>query len=243
MTRLRLALLCGCLGLLAVLAGCGGLGSAVDEGRLAQNQTYDWDTDATVTYNVTGDRYHAVIDVTDEEPIPVYRHGEVEGRQPVPIAALKFRYPNGTVVDSDAVGVTEKSNRLLLDPPADRGQIAYTAPNRGKRFGAGAAVAGSYEVILPRQVRVRAFLFGSVSPGGYERTLDPDTGRVHLRWDELADTSIDVNYYLARDFDIFVGLVAVCAVVAVIGVLYYRRQLDRLQSRREEADLDVESED
>jgi hypothetical protein len=243
MTWLRLALLCACCCLLVGLAGCGGLGSSVDEERLAQNQSYDWDTNATVTYNVTGDRYHAVVNVTGEEPIPVYRHSEVEGRQPVPIAALKFRYPNGTVVGADAVGVVEKSERLLLDPPAQRGQIAYSAPNPGKRFGASAGVSGSYEVILPRQIRVRAFLFGSVSPGGYERTLDAETGRVHLRWAELSETSIQVNYYLARDFDIFVALVAVGAAVAVIGVLYYRRQLHRLRVRREEMGIDVESED
>lgn len=243
MPRLRLVLLCACFGLLVGLAGCGGLGSSVDEGRLAQNQSYDWDTDATVTYNVTGDRYHAVVNVTGEKPIPVYRHSEVEGRQPVPIAALKFRYPNGTVVGSDAVKVVEESDRLLLHPPSERGQLAYSAPNPGKRFGAGAGVSGSYEVILPRQMRVQAFLFGSVSPGGYERTLDSDTGRVHLRWADLGGTSIEVNYYLARDFDIFVGLVAVCAVVAVLGVLYYRRQLHRLKARRQEMGLDVESED
>jgi hypothetical protein len=233
--RTRLALATALCALLAVSAGCAALGgNAIDPAALNESASYEWDTDATVTYNVTGGEYQAVVNADPNTTVTVYIDTQIEGEQPVSVSALKFRYPNGTVVNASAVGVEDTGNRLVLTPPA-AGQLAYTAPAGGKTFQAPAAVNGSYDVVLPRGMRVGAFLFGSVSPGGYETTLD-STGRLTLHWEQLDGGEIHVRYYLQRDVELFLGLLAVLAAIAAGGIVYYRRQIRTLERAREDAE-------
>lgn len=222
--------------LLVVATGCLG-GGGVNEARLAQNATYDWDTDARATYNVTGDQYHAVFEVRNGTELGVYRLDDLGGRQSVSISALQFRYPNGSVVNASHLDVRQEGSRTVITPPADRGKIAYTGSTLPKSFKTPVLVDGSHEVVLPRNMRVGAFLLGSVSPGGYEKSVDPETDRVRVRWAETPSDTLEFQYYLQRDFYLFSGLVVALAGIAVVGVAYYRLRIRALARQRAETDL------
>jgi predicted small lipoprotein YifL len=239
MKRRTLALLA--LATLAALAGCAGFGGGLDEERLAQNASYDWDTTADVTVTVEGDEYQAVYEVEDGTEVEAFRRETLGGRTPVEVAAVQFRYPNGTVVNASAIEVEEADSRVVIRPPAEKGKLAYSAPADAGWFGLPVTVAGSYEVVLPPGRRVGNPVFGDVSPGDYEVSTD-DQDRVHLRWSSLEDGSIAVRSYLQRDLYLFGGLLALLALVSVGGVVYYRIQIRRLERRREEAGLDVDLE-
>jgi hypothetical protein len=98
-------------------------------------------------------------------------------------------------------------------------------------------------VILPPGYRVENFVLATLRPGGHETTLDEETDRVHIYWDEIDASTITVRYYLERDVYLFGGLVAVTSIAAVIGLGYVYRQIQQLQRQREEMGLDVDVED
>lgn len=223
---------------LALLSGCAGGG--IDRSALAEEATYDFDREATVTIDVQGRQYHALYDVGEVEAdqIALSWHSEFRGRQPLSISAVQFRYPNGTVVGADAITVEQRNSRTVVEFPAENGTLAYTAGGGAKTVGTPVTVEGSYEVILPAGMRVGVPLFASVSPGGYEATLAD--GRVHLRWSETPGGDVSVRYFLERDFYLFTGMVAVLLVVGLVGTVYYRLQIRELERRRTETDLDVE---
>ena len=237
--RRRLGLAVLALAALVALAGCAGLGGGgIDEERLAENATYEWSTDAAATYNVTDDEYYAIYDVENGTTLEVYRLDDLGTEQSVAMSALKFRYPNGTVVGVEEIDVSQDGERTIVEPPAERGRLAYTAPTPPKSFRTPILVEGSHEVILPRGVRIEAFLFGSISPDGYTTTTRHD--RVHVRWAETPGSEIALRYYLERDFYIVVGLAAALVVVGALGVVYYRIQIRKLERRREQVDWDAD---
>jgi hypothetical protein len=218
---------------LAVTAGCAG---GVDEQRLAENATYQWDTDARATVNITGSQYQAVYRVENNSTLEVYRRDDIGGERPVPIEALRFRYPNGTVVGPGPVTATQEGSRVVVDPPAD-GRVAYTGPTRPKSFSSPALVEGSHEVILPPNMRIAVPVLGSAGPSGYNHSIEAD--RVHLHWESLdRGTGMTLRYYLQRDLLIFAGLIGLLAVAGVVGLLYFRRQLRELAERREATDIE-----
>lgn len=224
------------LGVLVTLSGC--FGGGLDEDALAENQSYDWETRATVTFNVTGDSFHAVHVIGNGTPIAVYRDTEFQGEQPVSISAVKFRYPNGTVVGAGDIGVEQRDGRTILTPPAGEGHLAYSGNSLPKDFQIAANQSGSYQVILPRGMRIGVPFMGTIAPGGAELTVRDD--RTYLFWDSLEDPHIDLSYYLERDFWLFAGLVGLGLLVAIAGVIYYRVKIRRLRTRIEEAGLGIE---
>lgn len=244
----RRALLLAAVAALALSAGCAGVfgGGAPSSEQVNRNATYRWDTTANVTVTVLegGTEYQAVLRVGNRTSVPAYTHGEIEGDQPLDVAAVRYRYPNGTVVrpNGSTLAVRHEGSRAVIDVPQRGGRLAYTAPATPKQVRLQTVTEGSHEVILPPAMRTEAFLFGSVAPGGYETSVD-DRNRLHLTWEEVRGGSIDVRYYLERDFYIFAGFAALAALVAVGGAVYYRLQIRRLERRREAVGLDVEGED
>lgn len=233
----KLLAITGLLGML-VLAGC--MGGVVSEEALREDATYDWDTNATVTVDVSGSAYQAVYDVTNRSTIELYQRGDLGGEEPIPIRAIQFRYPNGTVVNASAMEVTESDSRTVVELPAEEGRFAYTANSASSGLFFPAVVDGSYEVILPPGTRMSLPIIGYAEPAGFEKTVTGD--RVHLTWETVSQDVISVGYYLQRDLYIFTGLIGLLGVVAGGGWLYFRYQLKGLESRREEAGLDVEEE-
>lgn len=236
--RRRRLLAVALFAVLAVTAGCVGMGDDLDEEALAEDADYDWTTDATGTITVDGEQYRAVYNVTNGSAVEVFHRDALGSEQVVQVSAVQFRYPNGTVVGADAVNVTVEDSRAVVRPPAERGKLAYSAPATPKSVTVPVTVPGSYEVVMPPDMRVSNFLFGDVRPRGYDTEIVDD--QLHVRWDDLSEGTIAVRAYLARDLYVFGGIVAVLAAVGIGGVLYYRLQIKRLEERREEAGLNVD---
>jgi len=219
---------------LVALAGCSGGG--VDRSALNKSADYDFDRSATVTYDITKGSHEAVVNVSaaDREQFELYWHAELTGKHPLSVSALQFRYPNGTVVSAEAFTVERANSATVIVPPAEEGMMAFTAGVSDHHLERPILAEGTHEVILPRGMRVAAPVFGDVSPGGYSTSMED--GRVHVRWDEAPGGSLDVEYYLERDFWLFTGLVGVLTVVGLAGVAYFRYQIRVLERRREQAD-------
>jgi len=228
------------LGLVVVLTGCLGGGGPSDE-ELNQNATYDWNTTANGTLWISADSYKSVYRIDNRTHFSVYQRDAFNNRNPLPIRALKFRYPNGTVVNATAFEVNTNDDRTRMKLPNRDGRLAFTAEKNGKSVRTPTFADGSYEVVLPRSTNVGIPLLSRVNPGGYER--DRVDGRVHLRWSDADSDTLLVEYYLDRDILIFGGFFGLLLLVAVGGSAYYWRQIRTLEKRREEVGLDVEDED
>lgn len=222
---------------LAALAGCMGGGGISDE-QLAENATYDWNSSATVSADVATGSYKAVYTVSNRTELSLSTPTELTGDNPVSISAVQFRYSNGTVVNSSAIDVEQTDSETVVHLPAAEGQVAFTASAGQRVVVIPAAVEGSYEVALPGRMRVALPVFGSVSPGGYERSIVD--GRTHLYWESLSGGHVEANYYYEQDMYIYGGVVALAVLGALAGAIYLRRQIRRLRQYREDAGLNVE---
>lgn len=235
----RLVLVAALVGMI-VLAGC--TGGVVNEEALAEDAEYDWDeAEARGSVDVSGSSYTAILQVNGQETIELYRQAELGRESALPIRAIQFRYPNGTVVGAEKIEVEEADSRTVITPPADEGALAYTATTHFGEFLLPVAVNGSHEVVLPEGARMNVPIIGVAEPGGYEKTIEDD--RVHLYWEDPDTDTITVSYYLQRDLYLFGGLIALLVLVSGAGLLYLRRQLQGLEAQREAAGLDVEDEE
>lgn len=223
---------------LAVTAGCTGAGGGPTDEQLAQNATYDWDRATDVRVTVTGGEYSVVAAVDNQSSVRLARSDGFGGRNPLPISAVKFRYPNGTTVDAEDIDVSTANSRTVVTFPADNGTFAYTSPAGGRQVTVPVGFEGSHELVLPAGMRVSFPVFGVVEPPGFQESVEDD--RVHVRWESLDGGTINAKYYLERDIYLFGGTAGVLAVVAALGVVYYRLRIRRLEDEREEAGLDVE---
>lgn len=232
------------LAVLAVTAGCAGpLGSGGDlQERLSESAEYDWNTTHDVTVDVRSDEYTAVYGIENRSEIELYHYDSFGGEAPLPLSAVQFRYPNGSVVDHERIDVEEKKRKTVVTLPASNGKLAYTAPAGGKTFNLPVFVEGTYQVTLPEGMRVGVFLLSDVRPRGYE-TVTED-GRTTIVWDEeVTANNVVIRYYLERDLTIFAGIVALLAGVALVGLAYFVVQIRRLEERRKEIGLNVDVSD
>lgn len=240
MTRKLLAALA--LAAVLVTAGCTGTFGGISEEQLCEDHTYDWNTSAAATYNVTtGGQYHALYEVNDTSTLELFRTDGLGNDQPLRISSVKFRAANGTTYDCEAIDVSTSRRRTTVELPADEGTFAYSARSTPKRFATRTLVNGSHEVVLPPDREVSNPLFGNVQPKPDD--VDRSGDRLRIRWDEVDTESIVVQYYLERDVTLFFGLVTVAGLAAVVGIVYYYRLIRGLEREREEAGLDVDVED
>lgn len=224
---------------LVVLAGC--TGGAVNQADLQKNATYDWNTSAAVTVNASTSQYQAVYELDNDSSVRLSLHDDFSGTQPLSIAAVKFRYPNGTVVGADALDVSEQDRETVVSFPAREGAFAYTADSGPRNLLVPVVTNRSHEVSLPPGMRVSLPIVGGVTPGGYETSISGD--RVVLRWESVERGPISIDYYYERDLLLFGGLVLLLVLVAGGGAAYYYSIISRLENRRAAAGLDVEDED
>lgn len=247
MDRRLLAL--GALVALGLLAGCTGGPSGA---QLNAPASYDWDVEANATYDVHTDLYSGVYRVHEGQSVALYQHLEIGGETAIRVQSVQFRYPDGSILypngtlrapdgstsqTTDELTVDTRDERTVVTAPAD-GKLAYTSTTSNKAFRVPIVVGGSHEVILPEDMRIGVPLLGTASPGGYERHLVDD--RVHMVWSETPGATIDLSYYLERDFYIYTGMVAALLLVALGGTLYFRRQIRELERVREESGLGPE---
>lgn len=222
---------------LAVSAGCSAFGPGdVNQDKLAANATYDWDTDATVTFTLQRSQYQAVYTIQNQSTIKLYRFHRLNNQRPVDPSAVKFRFPSGRIVGAEAMTFRKTQSGTEIDLPTDDGQLAVSLPKNGKRIRTPAILEGDYEVILPENARVGIPMLGRVVPRGYERTMVND--QVHLYWESVQGDRVVVRYYLVRDLYLFGGLLALSLIILVGGIAYFWLQLKNLRERVEQVALD-----
>jgi len=234
------------VGLLAVLLGLAGCSAILGPGepdpeKIEQNVSYDWNTSANATINITKNEYTAVYVIDNRSHIELYQRDALGTEHPLEIEGLKFQHPNGTVtnVSTDNVDLQRKQATVTL--PAEDGKLAFRSSRTGKQFGVPTFVEGTYNVTLPPGARVGIPILAQVSPRQYETELNDD--RVTVKWDNVESRSISIRWYLARDLLLFGGLFAVMLVLGGIGAAYYLRQIRELEKRRAEVGLDVDTGD
>ncbi|WP_313695023.1 DUF5803 family protein [Halorarum halobium] len=247
MRRRRVLALLALVGML-LLSGCLGFfgDDSVPAERLDQEPAgdgYAWNESVDVHVTVRADStFQGVYRVNGSELV-LYRNDGLGGRNPLDVRAVRYRYPNGTVIDGSTLAergsVRETRDEVTIRTPVAGGQVAFTAESTPKRFVVPTYVEGSYEVVLPPDRDVSVPVFGRVSPGGAETRTDAQD-RVHVTWDEVATDTVLVQFYLERDLSLFGGLLAVFGALAIVGVAYYRRQIRELRETREEMGLDVD---
>lgn len=238
------------------LSGCLGLfgGGGIPDDRLDQTPAggdYAWnqsvDAHITVFQNAT---FEAVYRVNDTE-LTLYRPDGLGGRNPLDVRAVRYRYPNGTVINgttlADRGGIDRNRDEVTITLPGnlEGDRLAFTAGSTPKRFTLPTYVDGSYEVVLPPDRRIGLPVFGQASPGGYRTEID-DADRTHVIWDganEVTADAVTVQFYQPGDLRLLGALAAVAGAVAVGGLLYYRRQIRDLRELREEHGLDVDTDD
>ncbi len=248
MNRRHLLALAG-LALLSLTAGCFGPG-AISSDQLDQEpaEPYAWDSERDVHIAIqTDSSFRAVYNVSGEN-IELFRRDGFGGRNPLNVRAVRYRYPNGTVLTGSELearggGVDRTREVVTVTFPegADGGQLAFTAGATPKRFSLPVFVEGSYEVVLPPNRRVDLPVFGTVSPRGSTREVVD--GQTHIRWEEVTSRGVTVQYYLQRDIPIFGAIAAVSMLIGFGGAYYYKRQIDQLREMREEMGLDVDVEE
>ena len=241
MNRRYLAL--GAVVVLVALSGCLG-GGDISEEDLNAEAEYDWDTDTTVTVDLSRSSYTTVVNVTNQSTLSVYERDALGTDNPVQLTALRFRYPDGTVVNASEGNLSAEltNDRTEIGLPAEEGQVAYTAERTGKSFSTPAFTEGSYSVRLPENSRIGIPLLSAASPGGYTTAID-ESDRMVVTWEGVESGTVSVRYYLQRDVWLFGGLVAIAFSIGLGGLLYYVRQIRRLEAQREELGLDVDYED
>jgi len=250
----RLLLTTACLALLVVSSGCLGIGTGpVSQERIDSDPAADYTWGANRTVHVTiqpNTQFRAVME-TNDTTLELYRRDGFGGTNPLSVQAVRYRYPNGTVVTGSEIRarggeITRTREETIVTLPSDApprgGELAFTSGGTPKRFTLPTYLDGTYEVVLPPDRRLDFPVFGQVSPGNYETSID-DAGRVHVVWAEpVTAETVSVQFYLQRDLYIFAGIVALVGVVGIGGLLYYRRQIQVLREQRREMGVDVETE-
>ena len=233
--------------LVVSLAGCATIFGGISDEDLDRETDYDdlKSSDADVAIDIEtsgilrGGEFRAVYDLNGTDELSLYRT-QFYRDQALDIHSVRYWYPNGTELNGSELDVDQGRSSTEIAVPDGNGTLAISGSAGRSTFTLPAFIEGSYEVTLPDGRSTSTFLFGSVSPGGYDRETVDD--REQLRWDEN-DSTIALRYYQTWMIPIFVGFVAVVLVLggAAVGLTY--RQMKRLQRRREELGLDIDDED
>ena len=114
----RLLLAVGLVVLLAGLAGCTSVfgPGQPNPDQLAENASYDWDTNATTTYNISRSSYTAVVETGNRSFVVVYQTDELGTDQPLTPRGLQFRYANGTVIRSNSTALVGRVESRRVGP-------------------------------------------------------------------------------------------------------------------------------
>lgn len=227
-------------GVLVLLGMAGCLGQGVQEEALAEEATYDWDTEQDVEIDLieggllSGAKFQAVYSMENRSSIELYQPGFARER-PLPVRALKYQYPNGTVTNHTALDITEGDERLHIDLPSEGGSLAFTANRRGQELRLPAYIEGSYAVTLPPGHVVGDFLLSDVQPSDYDTTITD--GRMTLIWEDVTH-SVTVRYYVESLQWVFWFGALVLGILALFVYGYYSREIARLREERERVEGD-----
>ncbi|UPM41794.1 DUF5803 family protein [Halocatena salina] len=233
---------------LSMGAGCMGmtspdLGFGLGVGDQDQtNTTYDWNTSTNATLTLQSDKYQSVYELGNDK-LELYTHGPVGSERALDVRAVKYRYPNETVVTTDHsdLSVDKSNSRTVIQAPSDDGQIAFVTDKRPKSVTTPVFLESddpSYEIVLPPNMDIDVPILGTASPGGYE--TNTEDGRVHIVWDAVSGSSVSVQYYLVRDLYIFGAVLGIGLLGGLAGVGYYLLQIRQLKQLRQRIEVDAD---
>lgn len=234
------------LGMFA-LSGClGQFGAGISEDALAEDAEYDWDSNATVSVSLEeggilgGSTYRAVY-AGNDTTIRLSTQGLTRSHA-VDIRAVQFRYPNGTVVGHESIGVSQTARETTIRLPARGGQFAFSGDRRSQEVHIPAFDSGRYAVVLPPGHEVGDLLLSDVLPRGYETRNAGD--RTRVVWSDVSgDQAVLVRHYSGLDWTIFYSLVTVLGAAGLVGYAYFTREIREIRRRREAHGLDVDVEE
>lgn len=218
------------------------LGLGFGEQSDQTNSSYDWNTSANATLTVASNQYSSVYEL-EKKKLKLYTHGPVGSEQPLNVRAVKYRYPNETVVTTDHpdLSVKKSNKRTTLNAPSDNGKIAFVTDKRPKSISIPVFLDSkdsAYEIILPQNMDVDVPIIGTVSPGGYKTTTED--GRVHIVWDSIDANAVSVQYYLTRDLYIFSAVLVLGLIAGLAGAGYYIFQIRRLKRLRQRIEINAD---
>lgn len=239
--------------LLVTLSGCTGVFGGVSDAELDETPPegdYEWDADADVHVTIHENTTFEGVYRADGEELELYRRDGFGGRNPLSVSAIRYQYPNGTVINGTTLaqrgGVDESREAVTIEFPegdVEGDKVAFTAGSSPKRFALPTFVEGDYEILLPPGRRASLPIFGRISPAA-DRLSEPDADdRVHATVSDVTSDSVAAQFYMPRDLQILAVVLSVAGVVAAGGVAYYLRKIRDLRARREEMGLDVDTED
>ena len=239
-SRRRLLALSAVLALVA-LAGCLSVFGGISDEDLDREAEYDdlKAANATGAIDVDGGEYRVVYDLNGTAEMSVSRSAYHRDR-PLDIEAVRYWYPNGTAVNGSALSIDQGRTSTSIAVPDGNGTLAFTADAGSRTLQVPAVEEGAYVLALPEGQRTSHLLFGSVSPSGYDRTIEDDRERLH--WEDL-DSTIHIRHYVSWHVPVFYVLVAVVGGLGGLALLRTKRQIERLREQRRELGLDVDLED
>ncbi|MFP4631895.1 MAG: DUF5803 family protein [Halobacteriales archaeon] len=188
-----------------------------------------WNTSADVTYYLEGDSYVGVValDEGDENrSLRLWQRDPVGGDTAVSVTSPRARR-DGEVVN---LSTETHDDYTSLEVGGEPGLVAYTGLKRAGEFSVPVPVNGSVEVHLPPDKDARNLFLGRISPGEHEVV---STEPLVVRWDEVERGShVSVDYYTRGTPWLLLGGLVLLGLVAVAVVYRYRREIERLRSRR-----------
>lgn len=250
----RFVLAIAVVALLAVSAGCL---TYVNDGGEVSNETldadppreYDFDTDRDAEFDLSTDaQYTAVYNVSGVDELRLYEQRAYTGDQPLEFEAFRYQYPDGEVIDGSEfrarggeIERTPDETWIRFADDMEGGKIAFTAAGSPRRFTTLTYVEGSYAVTLPPGFSTDVPIVGHVSPR--DHSIETVDGRDRITWDSVTSGSVVVQSYRETDLLVFGVILVIAAIAAVVGTVYFRRQLDELRAKRREMGLGVYDDD
>jgi len=254
-TRGRVLLALGLLGLLALTGCIGQFGVGLSEDELSKDASYPWDANATidewpddVTVQIRikqagflGDDTYQAIYTGNRTQLTLSERGFTRPHS-IDIRAVKYQFPNGTVVGHEAIDVDQNARRTRILLPPGHGRFAFTGDRRNRELRLPGIADGNYTVTLPRHHSVGDLLLSDVSPRSYDTsTVD---GRTRIRWEGVDDDqSLLVRFYRDRDRYLFYGMIGLLSIVGAVIYVHYRREIREIQQWRAAQGLDLDTDD
>lgn len=250
----RFVLAIAIVALLAVSAGCL---TYVNDGGEVANETldadppreYDFDTDRDAAFDLSTDaQYTAVYNVSGIDELRLYEQRAYTGDQPLEFEAFRYQYPDGEVIDGSEfrarggeIERTPDETWIRFADDMAGGKVAFTAAGSPRRFTTLTYVEGSYAVTLPPGFSTDMPIVGHVSPR--DHSIETVDGRDRITWESVTSGSVVVQSYRETDLLVFGVILVIAAIAAILGTVYFRRQLEELRAKRREMGLGVYDDD
>lgn len=211
------------LAALLLLAGCTERPAFADEVDYSDR----WGAESTVAFHVGDDHDVGVVAISNASEIELWRRTAIGGDEPLRIDGVRFRHPDGTVVNVSSYNVT--GSRTVVTLPSRSGELAYAVEHRDGRFTQPMPVDGSARIHLPPGTDARNIALGSIEPGEHEVVSESP---LVVEWTDLdRGTDVSVRYYDDNDPRLLIGLLTVLVIAAAAVFVYYRKVFDRLRER------------